>query len=452
MKGIVKKIRFRMVAVLSALLLASPLQTLKAQDVLSDGAYTPYSLFGLGDLVRQGTAYSLSMGGIGIADRNVRYINLLNPAAVTAREAKSFMMDFGIENRNTIYQGNAATSLSETAQGVLKSASNTTTMHHIVMSLPIASRGAFKLGVMPYSHVAYNFQADETSDALISEMGDIRYAKSGTGSVNQAFIGAGVSLWRFNIGADLDYYFGKIERFSGAYFTTTTSYRTIRSGWDYNISSFGGKLGLQYTQPLSRTLSAVLGVTYTLPMQVRGNQTRFAEGLTASATDTVISQTSKMTDYRNPGELGVGISLRNADRWSMGFDYTRQDWSGLLAGSTPGVDFKAVTAQNFRGGFEITPNRYDVRSGFGHFLRRLSYRGGAYHELSYMQLNGKQVTSTGVTFGVGIPVFRYYNSINLGVDFGQRGTLGSNQIRERYFLFTVSFNLHDIWFIKPLYN
>ena len=67
-------------------------------------------------------------------------------------------------------------------------------------------------------------------------------------------------------------------------------------------------------------------------------------------------------------------------------------------------------------------------------------------------LNGQQVNATGFTLGIGIPVFRYYNSVNLGIDFGQRGTLDKNLVRERYFLFTVSFNLHDIWFIKPLYN
>ena len=438
-----------MAAVFAVLLLSAPAHLLQAQDeVLSDGAYSPYSLYGLGDLVRQGTTYSLSMGGIGIGDRNVRYINLLNPAAVTARELKSFMMDFGIENRNTVYQGNAATSFSGTAEGVLKSASNTTTMHHIAASLPIASRAAFKIGVMPYSHVAYSFVADETSDAILSEMGDIRYYKKGSGSINQAFFGAGVSLWRFDIGADLNYYFGNIERSTGAYFLSNTSYRTLRTGWKYNLSCFGGKFGLQYTQPFTGALSAVIGVTYTLPMQLRGQQTRFAEGVMSSATDTVINERTRMTDYRNPGELGIGFTLRNADRWSAGFDYVRQDWSGQLAGSTPGVDFKAVTAHSFRTGFEITPNRYDVR----YFFRRLSYRGGAYHERSYMQLNGKQVASTGLTLGVGIPVFRYYNSINVGIDIGQRGTLGSNQIRERYFLFTVSFNLHDIWFIKPVYN
>ena len=135
----------------------------------------------------------------------------------------------------------------------------------------------------------------------------------------------------------------------------------------------------------------------------------------------------------------------------VGFDYTRQDWRGISFGGYPGVDFTTGVAQNFRAGFELTPNRYDVRSGFGHFLRRLTYRGGAYREVSYLMLSGSPVAATGVTLGVGIPVFRYYNSINLGVEFGQRGTLDNNLIRERYFLFTISFNLHDIWFIKPMY-
>ena len=136
----------------------------------------------------------------------------------------------------------------------------------------------------------------------------------------------------------------------------------------------------------------------------------------------------------------------------VGFDYTRQDWTGITFGGYPGIDFQTGVAQNFRAGFEVTPNRYDVRRGFGHFLRRLTWRGGAYREYSYLYLNGSQVAATGVTLGIGIPVFRYYNSINLGVDFGQRGALDNNLVRERYFLFTLSFNLHDIWFIPTLYN
>lgn len=131
--------------VAAALLLLFPAQ-LRAQDddPLAGVGYSPYSLFGFGDLVRQGTTYNTMMGGIGIGDRNVRNINILNPAGITARELKSFMVDFGLENRNTLYQGNAARSISPTASGVQRSASNTFNLHNLAVSFPIASQGAFK--------------------------------------------------------------------------------------------------------------------------------------------------------------------------------------------------------------------------------------------------------------------------------------------------------------------
>ena len=437
-----KKIGTLLIA--TALLLIVPVQTLRAQDddPMANTGYSPYSLFGFGDIARPGTTYNLSMGGIGIADRNVRYINLLNPAAVTAREQKSFMMDFGLENRNTIYRG-----------GDTRSASNTFNMHHIVATMPIESHSAFKLGVMPVSSVAYDFRSMEGSDEILSEVGDIQYDRTVKGGVYQAFLGAGVTLFkRLNVGAEAQYYFGSIDRSSNATFKNNTSYRTIVSGWDYNISCFGGKAGLQYTQPLSNALSAVVGVTYDFSTKLRGHETRYAMGETSSKKDTIVYNKGSLANYRIPAELGAGISFRYADQWMVGFDYTRQDWRGVSFGGYPGVDFTTGVAQNFRAGFELTPNRYDVRSGFGHFLRRLTYRGGAYREVSYLMLSGSPVASTGVTLGIGIPVFRYYNSINVGVEFGQRGTLDNNLIRERYFLFTISFNLHDIWFIKPLYN
>lgn len=450
MKNMVKKTKI-LLAALSALLLMTSVQSASAQDPVAGNGFSPYSLFGFGDLPRQGTSYNLSMGGIGIGDRNVRYINLLNPAGVTAREAKSFMMDFGLENRNVLYQGNAATSLSETASGVLKSGNNTFNMHHIAVTLPIAQFGAFKLGMAPYSTVSYKFQADESSDALIAEAGDIRYTKEGTGGIYQAFAGVGVTLWkRLSLGADLDYYFGKIDRKSTAVFRSTASYRSLSSGWRYNVSCFSGKFGLQYEQPFSNAMSAVVGLTYSLPTRLRGGEERYAYGETSSVTDTIISRKVSLADYRMPAELGAGVSLRYGEKWMVGFDYTRADWTGIDFGGYPGIDFTTGVARNFRGGFEITPNRYDVRRG--HWLRRLTYRVGAYHELSHLYLNGSRIVANGVTAGVGIPVFRYYNSINLGVELGQRGTLQNNLVRERYFLFTLSFNLHDIWFIPTLYN
>ena len=52
---------------------------LSAQDDAYN-AYTPESMFGIGDISKQGTAYNKSMGGVGIATRDKGHINILNPA------------------------------------------------------------------------------------------------------------------------------------------------------------------------------------------------------------------------------------------------------------------------------------------------------------------------------------------------------------------------------------
>ena len=69
-----------------------------------------------------------------------------------------------------------------------------------------------------------------------------------------------------------------------------------------------------------------------------------------------------------------------------------------------------------------------------------------------MGLDGNNVNSVGLTLGVTLPVFRWYNGISIGVDLGQRASRKNNMIRERYATFTVGFNIHDIWFQKPRYN
>ena len=63
-----------------------------------------------------------------------------------------------------------------------------------------------------------------------------------------------------------------------------------------------------------------------------------------------------------------------------------------------------------------------------------------------MMFNGKQVNSIGITFGASVPVFRWYNSIAVSVDMGQRGSIEDNLVRERYIMLILNFNMHDIWF------
>ena len=146
--------------------------------------------------------------------------------------------------------------------------------------------------------------------------------------------------------------------------------------------------------------------------------------------------------------------MKGGDKWSVEFDYLRSDWtrSGFDGARGFGVSgdskFSSTVSQSFRAGFELVPNRNDIR----YFFKRCAYRGGIYYDQSYYKLDGNNVNSMGITLGITLPVFRWYNGLTLGVDLGQRASARNNMIRERYAMFVVGFNIHDIWFQKPKYN
>ena len=99
----------------------------KAEDGGSFSGFTPYSMFGIGTLSNGGSAYNNTMGGVGIASRNNRFINSLNPAAVTARDTLSFMSDVSLSQMNTVFR-----------QGTMTSAANVFNMNDFILSTPIA--------------------------------------------------------------------------------------------------------------------------------------------------------------------------------------------------------------------------------------------------------------------------------------------------------------------------
>ncbi|MCR4825275.1 MAG: hypothetical protein K5849_07995 [Bacteroidales bacterium] len=411
------------------------------------GVYTPYSIYGVGDLSQPGTAYNKSMGGVGVALRNNTVINVLNPASVTARDSLAFMTDFSLYNDNKVFN-----------QGGIKSASNTFNINDLAMSFPLWKNMAMMVGIMPFSDTGFGYGFEYTDPDLIGRTGNITYSANGNGSIYKAFAAVGVTFAkRLSLGAQWNYHFGSIDK---TYYTTfnDASYNSIENGSSAKINAHSFKFGLQFEQPLSSRLTLGIGATYSTPAKLRGTMesSRFSSGTAAS--DTLFYK----LDYLGsdsvvtiPSELAVGISFKNPGKWLAEFDYSRANWSGSGLDSARGFSankvFSASVAEAFRFGFEIIPNRNDVRS----YFMTAAYRLGAYHKNEYYLLDGKKVASTGITLGVTLPVYLdrlgRNNGITLGVDVGQRGALTGEMIRERYINFSIGFNFFDIWFRKTQY-
>ena len=415
------------------------------------GAYSPYSIYGVGDISKEGTAYNKSMGGVGIATRNRRFINYLNPAAVTSRDSLAFMADFGISEKNTLYR-----------QGDIKSAKNTFNIYDLILSFPIWRSSAFMVGITPFSDVGYDFSRVETDKNIIGNTGNITYSSYGKGSVYQAFIGAGATFWkRLSVGAEMIYYFGNIDKVTNMDYTNS-SYRSVNSGHDLTVRGVTGKFGLQYEQRLGGNVSMIVGATYRMKTNVKGYSTSYRFANQSSVSDTLSYKVDTLA-YSNVGfgdELGVGLSIKGGEQWSVEFNYLRSDWTksgfesvgGFSSVSsrpnTQNAVFSSTVSQSFRVGFELVPNRNDIR----YYFKRCSYRAGFYYDKSYYKLNGENVNNMGITIGVTLPVFRWYNGISIGVDFGQRASTRNNMIREQYVMFNLGFNIHDIWFQKTQYH
>ena len=409
------------------------------------GGYSPYSIFGVGDMAVQGSAYNKSMGGVGIAGRNNRYLNILNPAAVTARDSLAFMASFSMNVNNKIFR-----------QGDNISANNVVNVNDIVISFPIQRVSAMMLGIVPYSDMGFQFSDRYTDPAVVGDAGNVSYSASGIGSMYKLFAAAGVTfLKRISIGAEFDYYFGNLSKNYSTTFADA-SYSSISNNDILQLNGIGGKFGLQYQQPLGNEIELGIGATYSTGAELKGyyEQGKFSVG--SATTDTLSYRIDTMGVTRHArlaGEIGVGISLKKTNRWMVEFNYTRSDWrnSGLenISGyNLSSIPFSTTTSEAFRLGFEYVPNISDIR----YYMNRVAYRAGAYYRREHYALSGHQIASMGLTFGATFPVFRMYNGLTVGMELGQRASLTGNLTRERYINFSIGINIFDIWFQKPQYE
>ena len=424
------------IAAVALLMAALPLS---AQNGAYNG-YSPYSVYGIGDLHAAGTAYNASMGGVGIATRNKRFVNTMNPASATARDSLSFMADFGLSGKFSLFQ-----------EGDLKGTKTLFNINNFVISFPMWRHTAFMVGIQPFSDTGFTMSYIDkitTGDQSIGYTGNRAYGAYGDGGLNQFFAGASALLWnRLSIGAQYNLYFGTISKYSMSQFSDA-SYRSQTLGDTLQVRAHTAKFGLQYEQPVG-TGKLTVGATYRLKANITGHAIEYS-----NVAELNLGSHELVNDKISLGdEIGVGLGFSQGDKWSFEVDYIRGDWTGSNFDAVRGFRNNGVHAfstgvtQSIKAGFEITPNRNDIR----YVLRRCTYRVGGYWDQSYYKVDGHPVPAAGITLGMTVPVFQGYNGITFAMDLGQRG-FGTGFVKENYLGFHVGFNIFDIWFRKPQYQ
>lgn len=435
----------------------------KAQTLTSSvNTYSPYSMYGLGELTTPGTAVQRSMGGVGVAMFSTTSVNVMNPAAFGYTPRQSFLFNFGIEGGHF---RNEQQKYSASSSSTVKTAYNSMNIHDVAFQMPLAGGLGLGFSLTPYSNVGYTMYRDDLE--LGGSMGSARYEYYGEGDVSEVKLGVGWAPTRkFSFGASMIYYWGSINRsykmIPTNIITGNGEYSTTTGVDTYDVSRVKAQFGLMWNPILKSTEILSLGATYDIGGDLNPDMVKYVyvDNLLSS---TVRQESDAALPLRLPKQVAVGIFYQNL-KIRAGVDYVYQGWgsdnASLIENDDNGVKVGYTDTHTIKLGFQYIPRHTDVRN----YLRRVAYRVGARYGDYYQTYGGEKIDQLALTAGLGFPIQLFGNSsIDVGVEWGMRG-LGSKSImvdntkvglvRQNYFKLSVGLSLFGDpeWFVQRKYQ
>ena len=411
------------------------------------GTASPYSFYGIGSLKLKGTVENQSMGGLSIYNDSI-HVNLRNPSSYAGENVGIY--PFSGQSRPvkfTVGGGYSSRSL-KSSSGSDKASS--VTFDYLALSIPLGKFG-IGFGLLPYTSVGYK-QESYNGDEITNRF-------EGEGGVNKVFFGLGYQIAKgLTAGIDFHYNFGNIQNSILNYqyddglptqYQTSESNRSDLSGLNVNI-------GVSYKTELKNDLELVTSATYTPQSSLSSKNKRSLSTVIVSASgqESVVNAVEvdlnaiglQETDLVLPSKFTFGAGLGKRRKWFVGAETTvfkASHFSNELFATATTTHEDAYSLS--LGGFYIPDY-----SSFDSYWKRIVYRAGFRREETGLNINNQSIREFGTSFGVGLPVgdARLLSNINLGVEFGKRGTTNSNLIQENFINFQLSLSLNDRWFQK----
>jgi len=420
---------------------------------------SPYSRFGLGEIADNNFNHLRQMGGLGASFIDAYHINIVNPASYSFLSATAF--DVGLFAKYSSYSDNAQTS--RLWSGNLEYLALAFPLKNPINEIYDGVKQKYKLGMafalMPHSNVSYNI----LSTNIDPNLGQIERNYIGTGGTYKFMWGNSIKYKDISFGVNLGYLFGKTTYQKNLNFIEQPNSYNNRFSSDYNVNGFLWNAGLMYTKILNQKAiekNRVLPAKR-ISLGIHGNS---ANGFNTTSNvleigeqrlpnltnrDTIQNQIEQAGKGKLPAELGLGMTYYSGEKYSIGVNYHYSNWASYFNDANKEIVGSLANASKISLGGYYRPNY----KSFDNFFERVYYRYGVFYQLDPREINGQKLNEYGFSVGLGMPfVFqRKISNVNLGAQFGQRGT--NLPISEKYVKISlgVTFN-DDEWFLKRKYN
>lgn len=421
---------------------------------------SPFTLFGVGDLSEGYFLKNISMGGVHAAMRDPLFVNIANPASLTALELTS--LDFGASHKI----------ITQTDQNSGSTVNNSSSyFQYLSLGFKIDEWWGMNISLTPFSQVGYNiFTIEDDPD-----FGDTRYSFEGDGGINQIVFGNGFEVYKnLSIGANVRYLFGTTRKRVSAEFADPTFYFSRRNE-ETRISDVIFDFGLQYELFLNKdeddfaANNLVIGANFGNGSNVGATKSRidYTYVLNSEGNETAIDTTNTFQGIKGtltmPTKYSVGIAYGGRDKrtfsngWLVSADFSHAAWSEYegFVGETDLQDSWRVSI-----GGALTPRYTFKGKSRRNYLSEIEYRIGGFFEDSHVQVDNEVVIVQGITAGFNLPFKpknlpvgdQKLNNFSFGIVYGTKSSTAESFIKEDFINLTFGLTFNDLWFQKRKYR
>jgi len=399
---------------------------------------SPYSFYGIGDVRFKGSIENRSMGGMSVVADSI-HLNVLNPASYSSLKLTTFSIG-GTFNSTKL----KTSSQDEKAQR--------TALDYMAVGIPIKKLG-IGFGLIPYSAVGYNI----SNTTYPNNIESVNYYK-GEGGLNKAFLGFGYQLTKnLSFGADVQYNFGKINTKNVAIMYDSDGVEVQYGTLESNISNVSGvnfTTGLSFNSKISKRVSVFSSATYSpqATLSLINSRSVAAVQAVAGVTEVVVGDELVLdvsnTKLKLPSKFTFGLAIGNAKKWVVGSEVVFQESSNL------GNRFNDINNVTFENAARYSVGGYYIPNykSFNNYFDRVTYRAGYRYENTGLIINNQAINDNALTLGLGMPLRGTFSNVNVGFEFGSRGTKNAGLVKEDYINFSVGLSFNDRWFQKRKYN